>query len=101
VRRTKRSDPKQAFVKRTRDWAARLDVNKGMRVYVRLGRNLLYAFPIEDPVRVTERKNLVLSKQFREALEDAMVRYTNKQLTTAEMLQGPGVRRQESGVSGS
>src|SRR5205823_12467506 len=39
-----------------------------------------------DQVRLTERKNLVLSKQFREALEDAMIRYTNKQLTTAEMI---------------
>src|SRR5581483_3306009 len=33
---------------------------------------------LNDQVRVTERKNLVLSKQFREALEDAMIRYTNK-----------------------
>ena len=41
---------------------------------------------LNDQVRVTERKNLVLSKQFREALEDAMVRYTNKQITTAEMI---------------
>jgi type I restriction enzyme R subunit len=32
---------------------------------------------------VTERKNLVPCKQFREALEDAMVGYTNKQVTTA------------------
>lgn len=28
----------------------------------------------------------MLSKQFREALEDAMIRYTNKQLSTAEMI---------------
>jgi type I restriction enzyme, R subunit len=41
---------------------------------------------LNDQVRVTERKNIVLSKQFREALEDAMIRYTNKQLTTAEMI---------------
>jgi len=41
---------------------------------------------LNDQVRVTERKNLVLSKQFREALEDAMVRYTNKQISTAEMI---------------
>jgi type I restriction enzyme R subunit len=41
---------------------------------------------LNDQVRVTERKNLVLSKQFREALEDAMIRYTNKQITTAEMI---------------
>src|SRR6185369_8124852 len=33
-----------------------------------------------------ERKNIVLSRQFREALEDAMIRYTNKQITTAEMI---------------
>lgn len=41
---------------------------------------------LNDQVRVTERKNIVLSKQFREALEDAMTRYTNKQITTAEMI---------------
>ncbi len=41
---------------------------------------------LNDQVRLTERKNLVLSKQFREALEDAMVRYTNKQLNTAQMI---------------
>jgi hypothetical protein len=41
---------------------------------------------LNDQVRITERKNLVLSKQLREALEDAMIRYTNKQLTTAEMI---------------
>jgi type I restriction enzyme, R subunit len=41
---------------------------------------------LNDQVRMTERKNLVLSKQFREALEDAMIRYTNKQITTAEMI---------------
>jgi type I restriction enzyme R subunit len=40
---------------------------------------------LNDQVRVTERKNLVLSKQFRKALEDAMIRNTNKQITTAEM----------------
>ena len=41
---------------------------------------------LNDQVRITERKNLVLSKQFREALEEAMIRYTNKQITTAEMI---------------
>jgi type I restriction enzyme R subunit len=41
---------------------------------------------LNDQVRVTERKNIVLSKMFREALEDAMIRYTNKQITTAEMI---------------
>jgi type I restriction enzyme R subunit len=41
---------------------------------------------LNDQVRVTERKNVVLSKQFREALEDAMIRYTNKQISTAEMI---------------
>ena len=28
----------------------------------------------------------MLSKHFRESLEDAMIRYTNKQITTAEMI---------------
>ena len=41
---------------------------------------------LNDQVRVSERKNLVLSKQFREVREDAMIRYTNKQITTAEMI---------------
>lgn len=41
---------------------------------------------LNDQVRIVERKDIVLSRQFREALEDAMIRYTNKQLTTAEMI---------------
>ncbi len=39
-----------------------------------------------DQIRVTERTNIVQSKKFREALEDAMLRYTNKAITTAEMI---------------
>ena len=39
-----------------------------------------------DQIRATERSNLVQSKKFREALEDAMLRYTNKAITTAEMI---------------
>src|SRR5207248_10845332 len=34
----------------------------------------------------TERTNLVQSKRFREALEEALQRYTNKAITTAEMI---------------
>lgn len=41
---------------------------------------------LTDQIRVTERSNLVQSKKFREALEDAMLRYTNKAITTAEMI---------------
>ncbi len=41
---------------------------------------------LNDQVKVTERKNLVLSRNFREALENAMLRYTNKQISTAEMI---------------
>jgi type I restriction enzyme R subunit len=41
---------------------------------------------LNDQIRGTERTNLVQSKKFREALEDAMVRYTNKAITTAEMI---------------
>jgi type I restriction enzyme, R subunit len=41
---------------------------------------------LNDQIRITERKNLVQSKKFREALEDAMLRYTNKAITTAEMI---------------
>ena len=39
-----------------------------------------------DQIRITERTNLVQSRKLREALEDAMLRYTNKAITTAEMI---------------
>jgi len=41
---------------------------------------------LADQIRATERINLVQSKKFRQALEDAMLRYTNKAITTAEMI---------------
>lgn len=41
---------------------------------------------LSDQIRVTERSNIVQSRRFREALEDAMVRYTNKAISTAEMI---------------
>jgi type I restriction enzyme R subunit len=41
---------------------------------------------LNNQIRVIERKNLVQSKKFREALEEAMLRYTNKAITTAEMI---------------
>ena len=41
---------------------------------------------LSDQIRVTERTNIVQSRKFREALEDAMLRYTNKAITTAEMI---------------
>jgi type I restriction enzyme R subunit len=41
---------------------------------------------LADQIRVTERSNIVISKKFREALEDALLRYTNKAITTAEMI---------------
>ncbi|WP_024906123.1 type I restriction endonuclease subunit R [Robbsia andropogonis] len=41
---------------------------------------------LTDHIRVTERINIVQSKKFREVLEDAMLRYTNKAITTAEMI---------------
>lgn len=41
---------------------------------------------LADQIRVTERTNIVQSKKFREALEDAMLRYTNKAISTAEMI---------------
>jgi type I restriction enzyme R subunit len=41
---------------------------------------------LNDQIRLTERTNLVQSRKFREALEDAMLRYTNKAITTAEMI---------------
>lgn len=41
---------------------------------------------LNDQIRNSERTNLVQSRKFREALEEAMLRYTNKQVTTAEMI---------------
>jgi len=41
---------------------------------------------LNDQIRLTERTNIVQSLKFREALEDAMLRYTNKAITTAEMI---------------
>jgi type I restriction enzyme R subunit len=41
---------------------------------------------LSDQIRVTERSNIVQSRKFREALEDAMLRYTNKAISTAEMI---------------
>ena len=41
---------------------------------------------LNDQIRITERTNIVRSRKFREALEDAMLRYTNKAITTAEMI---------------
>ena len=41
---------------------------------------------LADQIRASQRRNLVQSKKFREALEDAMLRYTNKQISTAEMI---------------
>ena len=41
---------------------------------------------LNDQIRITERANIVQSRKFREALEDAMLRYTNKAITTAEMI---------------
>ncbi len=41
---------------------------------------------LNDQIRVFERTNLVKSKRFRDALEDALSRYTNKAITTAEMI---------------
>ncbi|MEK7315395.1 MAG: type I restriction endonuclease subunit R [Candidatus Eisenbacteria bacterium] len=41
---------------------------------------------LNDQIRTTERTNIVQSRKFREALEDAMLRYTSKAITTAEMI---------------
>lgn len=41
---------------------------------------------LNDQIRVRERTNIVQSRKFREALEEAMLRYTNKAITTAEMI---------------
>jgi type I restriction enzyme R subunit len=41
---------------------------------------------LSDQIRITERSNLVQSRKFREALEDALLRYTNRAVNTAEMI---------------
>jgi type I restriction enzyme R subunit len=41
---------------------------------------------LSDQIRVSERTNLVQAQKFREALEQAMLGYTNKQISTAEMV---------------
>ena len=41
---------------------------------------------LKDQIRVTEHSNIVLSRKFRDALEHAMLSYTDKAITTAEMI---------------
>lgn len=41
---------------------------------------------LNDQIRATERTNIVQSRKFREALQDAMLRYTNRAISTAEMI---------------
>ncbi|MEZ6125365.1 MAG: DUF3387 domain-containing protein [Planctomycetaceae bacterium] len=41
---------------------------------------------LTDQIKISERTNLVQAQKFREALEKAMLSYTNKQISTAEMI---------------
>ena len=41
---------------------------------------------LTDQIKISKRTNLVQAQKFREALEKAMLSYTNKQITTAEMI---------------
>jgi type I restriction enzyme R subunit len=41
---------------------------------------------LNDQIKVSERTNLVQAQKFREALAKAMIGYTNKQITTAQMI---------------
>jgi len=41
---------------------------------------------LADQIKSVERRNLVQSRRFREALEQAMLSYTNKQITVVEMI---------------
>src|SRR5205807_2162075 len=41
---------------------------------------------LNDQIRSVERTNIVQSKKFREALDDALLRYTNRAISTAEMI---------------
>jgi len=41
---------------------------------------------LTDQIKISERTNLVQAQKFREALEKAMLGYTNKQINTAQMI---------------
>ena len=41
---------------------------------------------LNDQIKSSERTNLVQARKFRAALEEAMLKYTNKQVTTAQMI---------------
>lgn len=41
---------------------------------------------LTDQIKISERTNLVQAQKFREALEKAMLGYTNKQISTVEMI---------------
>lgn len=41
---------------------------------------------LSDQIKLSERSNLVQAQKFREALEKAMLGYTNKQINTAQMI---------------
>lgn len=41
---------------------------------------------LSDQIKISERTNIVQSRKFREALQDAMRGYTNKAITTAEVI---------------
>lgn len=41
---------------------------------------------LNDQIKISERTNIVQSRKFREALENAMLGYTNRQISTAEMI---------------
>ncbi len=41
---------------------------------------------LADQIKLSERSNLVQAQKFREALEKAMLGYTNKQISTAQMI---------------
>lgn len=44
---------------------------------------------LNEQIRVTERSNIVQSRKFREALEDGMLPYMNKAISTAELIHAP------------
>ena len=41
---------------------------------------------LNDQIKISERTNLMQAQKFREALEKAMLGYTNKQISTAQMI---------------
>jgi type I site-specific restriction-modification system R (restriction) subunit len=75
------------IVKLTIDRQARRRRRSGCRPWSRrTSRSRRCGKLLNDQVNISERTNLVQAQRFREALEKAMLGYTNKQISTAQMI---------------